>query len=111
MGCKPTWQDSGRQVALPFVAAGRSRCPVWVRVLPGRQELLCLAQQNLEHVLGLPTTYFSFTYLLLARIADVLVGFEKGSDIDCLSTPDLPVDGPVKRQFQGAPVERPRVDQ
>jgi hypothetical protein len=50
---------------------------------------------------------FCFAYLLLARIADILVGFEKGSDIDCLSTPDLPVDGPVKRQFQGAPVERP----
>jgi hypothetical protein len=54
---------------------------------------------------------FSVAYLLLARIADVLVGFEKGSDIDCLSTPDLPVDSPVKRQFQRAPVERPIVDQ
>lgn len=52
----------------------------------------------------------SFTYLLLARIANVLVGFKKGPDIDCLSTPDLPVDGPVKRQFQGAPVERPVVN-
>lgn len=110
-GYEHTWQDWGRQVALPFVAARRSRCVVWVRVLPGLQQLLCLAQQNLEHVLGLPAISCGFTYLLLARIADVLVGVEKGSDIDCLSTPELPVDGPVKRQFQGAPVERPRVDQ
>lgn len=54
---------------------------------------------------------FGVAYLLLARIADVLVGFEKGSDIDRLSTPDLSVDSPVKRQFQRAPVERPIVDQ
>jgi hypothetical protein len=54
---------------------------------------------------------FSFAYLLLARIANVPVGFEKGSDINCLSAPDLSVDGPVKGQFQGAPVERPAVYQ
>lgn len=43
----------------------------------------------------------------MAGITDVLVRFEKGSDIDCLSAPHLPVDSPVEGQLQGPPVERP----
>lgn len=46
-------------------------------------------------------------HLLLTRIANVLIGLEEGSDVDGLATPHVPVDGPVKCQFQRPPIERP----
>jgi hypothetical protein len=48
----------------------------------------------------------SWSYLLLARIADVLVGLEQRADVDSLSAPHRPVDGPVEGQLQGAPIQR-----
>lgn len=48
----------------------------------------------------------SWLYLLLARIADVLVGLEQRADVDSLSAPHRPVDGPVEGQLQGAPIQR-----
>jgi hypothetical protein len=46
------------------------------------------------------------TYLLLPRVANVLVGLKKGSDINCLSPPDMSVDSPVQGELQRTPVER-----
>lgn len=46
------------------------------------------------------------TYLLLPGVANVLIGLEKGSDINCLSPPDMSVDSPVQGELQRTPVER-----
>jgi hypothetical protein len=44
-------------------------------------------------------------YLLLARFPDVPLGLEEGSDVQCLSPPKIPVDGPIEGEFEGAAVE------
>lgn len=46
-------------------------------------------------------------HLLLTRIPNISVGFEEGSNIDGLATPDVSVDSPVKRQLQAPSIERP----
>jgi len=35
------------------------------------------------------------------------VGFEEGSDVECLAAPEVTVDGPVEGELQGALVEGP----
>lgn len=37
----------------------------------------------------------------------MLVGFEQLTDVQCLPSPEVSVDGPVEGQLQCAPVERP----
>ena len=46
-------------------------------------------------------------YPLFPRVCDVPVGFEEGSDVEGLASPQVTVDGPVEGQLQGAPIKRP----
>lgn len=40
------------------------------------------------------------TYPLLSGIGDVLVGLEERADVDGLTTPEMPVNGPIKGKLQ-----------
>lgn len=40
------------------------------------------------------------TYPLLSGIGDVLVGLEEGANVDGLTTPEMPVNGPIKGKLQ-----------
>lgn len=46
-------------------------------------------------------------YLLLAGIADILVGVKKRADVDGLATPDMSVDSPIERQLQRPAIKGP----
>lgn len=46
------------------------------------------------------------TYPLLSGIGNVLVGLEERADVDGLSSPEMPVNRPIKGKLQRPPVER-----
>lgn len=48
---------------------------------------------------------YSQAYFLLSWLGNVLVRFEEGSDVDRLAAPEVPVDGPVESELEGAAVE------
>ena len=45
------------------------------------------------------------TCLLLSRVSNVLVCVEEASYVDCLSSPQISVDGPVEGELQRASIE------
>lgn len=45
------------------------------------------------------------TNLLLAGIRDVSILLKEGADVECLSTPEIAVNRPVKSQLEGATIE------
>lgn len=55
----------------------------------------------------------SWTCPLLSRVSNVLVCVEESSYVECLSSPQIPVDGPVEGELQRASIEGPeeRCDQ
>jgi hypothetical protein len=60
------------------------------------------------HVLfswSLCTLYPLGTYPLLPWLADVLIRFEQPTNVHCLPTPNVTVDGPVEGELEGAAVE------
>lgn len=62
--------------------------------------------ESSEHVGSMRRRRDGAPYLLLPRLCDVLLGFEEGSDVHGLAPPEVSMDGPVERKFEGAPVER-----
>jgi hypothetical protein len=47
------------------------------------------------------------SYPLLAGFANVLIGFEEGSNVHGLASPQISMNRPVERQLQRASVQRP----
>jgi len=48
---------------------------------------------------------YMLAYPLLSWFSDVSVGFEEGSDVECLPAPEGSLDGPVKCKLQGSPIQ------
>ena len=49
----------------------------------------------------------SMLYPLLSRLRNKPVCLEQRPEVDGLTSPHVPLDGPIKRQFEAATIQRP----
>lgn len=119
----PVWEQEGcarilNLISLAWEPQSReaqhyltSRCGRWairIWMLPLFQQVLGFLHQYLGRIsLILPQSMVErrATYSLLPWFCDVLVGFEEGSDVHSLSSPEVPMNSPVEGELEGTPIE------
>lgn len=105
-----TVENGSRQVALKLAASRSGGWSVWVGVLPLLEEVFGLLKDNLRSRRGEETSQQerrrivmesrSMTHPLLSGVANVLVCFEEGADVEGLAAPEVSVDRPVEGELQ-----------